>query len=149
MTELTDDITAVSAWKNTNETTISELLLRSKGCLNFYNNLNKGMGRFFFFFMSLSQIALIFYIFITITTLLDGKSDISSVSAGIGFGCGTIGLTILVVSFTLALDRYSAKSPIVSSFPPKLALLDIFPQVLPRSGTIGKPTKSDVDQLQG
>ena len=145
---MTDDATVVSAWKNTNETTISELLLRSKGCLNLYNNLNKGMGRFFFFFMSLNQIALIFYIFITITTVLDGKSDISSVTAGIGFGCGTIGLTISVVSFTLALDRYLAKCPIVSSFPPKLALLDIFSQMLPKSGTIGKPTERDVDQLQ-
>ena len=51
-----------------------------------------------------SQIAIIFYLFITITTLLDGKSDISNLCFGIGFGFGTLALAISVVSVTLALD---------------------------------------------
>ena len=88
---------------------LADLLLRSKGCLSLYNNLNKGMGSFFFFFMSFNQIAIIFYLFMTITTLLDGKYDISSLCFGMCFGLGTLGLAISVVSVTLALERYSAK----------------------------------------
>ena len=152
MSELNDDKTEVSAWKNTNETTISELLLRSKGCLNLYNNLNKGMGSFFFFFMSFNQIAIIFYLFMTITTLLDGKYDIPSLCFGMCFGLGTLGLAISVVSVTLALERYSAKRDRtkVSFLAPKLRRVALYlPQVLPRSGTVGRRAESDVDQLQG
>ena len=101
MTETTD----LTHWRDTKKGAIAEVLLRSKGCLSLYNNLNKGMGSFFFFFMSFNQIAIIFYLFMTITTLLDGKYDISSLCFGMSFGLGTLGLAISVVSVTLALDR--------------------------------------------
>ena len=92
-----------AVWKNTKGATI-DILARAKRCLNLYNNINQGMGGFLFLFMSLNQIAIIFYLFITITTLLDGKSDISNLCFGIGFGFGTLALAISVVSVTLALD---------------------------------------------
>ena len=119
MTETTD----LTHWRDTKKGAIAEVLLRSKGCLTLYNNnLNKGMGSFFFFFMSFNQIAIIFYLFMTITTLLDGKYDISSLCFGMCFGLGTLGLAISVVSVTLALERYSAKKDRnkVSFLAPKL-----------------------------
>ena len=148
MTETTD----LTHWRDTKKGAIAEVLLRSKGCLSLYNNLNKGMGSFFFFFMSFNQIAIIFYLFMTITTLLDGKYDISSLCFGMCFGFGTLGLAISVVSVTLALERYSAKKDRtkVSFLAPKLRRVALYlPQVLPRSGTFSRRAESDVDQLQG
>lgn len=149
MTETTD----LTHWRDTKKGAIAEVLLRSKGCLTLYNNnLNKGMGSFFFFFMSFNQIAIIFYLFMTITTLLDGKYDISSLCFGMCFGLGTLGLAISVVSVTLALERYSAKKDRtkVSFLAPKLRRVALYlPQVLPRSGTFSWRAESDVDQLQG
>ena len=81
-------------------------LSRAKGCLNLYNNLDQGMGSFFFLFMSMNQVAWIFYIFITISSLLDAKMDGSSFSLSLGFGLGTVGLLLSVVSVTLALERF-------------------------------------------
>ena len=81
-------------------------LSRAKGCLNLYNNMDHGMGSFFFLFMSMNQVAWIFYIFITISSLLDAKMDGSSFSLSLGFGLGTVGLLLSVVSVTLALDRF-------------------------------------------
>ena len=81
-------------------------LSRAKGCLNLYNSMDQGMGSFFFLFMSMNQVAWIFYIFITISSLLDAKMDGSSFSLSLGFGLGTVGLLLSVVSVTLALDRF-------------------------------------------
>ena len=137
---------------DTKKAAVADLLLRSKGCLSLYNNLNKGMGSFFFFFMSFNQIAIIFYLFMTITTLLDGKYDISSLCFGMCFGLGALGLAISVVSVTLALDRYSAKKDWsrMSLLASKLIRIALrLPQVLPRSGTVSRRAESDVDQLQG
>ena len=61
-------------------TTEVEALSRAKGFLCLYNNLDQGMGSFFFLFMSTNQVAWIFYIFITISSLLGGKMDASSLS---------------------------------------------------------------------
>ena len=148
MTETTD----LTHWMDTKKAAITEVLSRSKGCLSLYNNLNKGMGSFFFFFMSFNQIAIIFYLFMTITTLLDGKYDIPSLCFGMCFGLGTLGLAISVVSVTLALERYSAKIDRrkVSFLASKLKKIALhMPQVLPRSGTFSRRAESDVDQLQG
>ena len=84
-------------------------LSRAKGCLNLYNNLDQGMGSFFFLFVSMNQVAWIFYIFITISSLLGGKMDASSLSLSLSFGLGTLGLVLQVVSFTLALDRFGSQ----------------------------------------
>ena len=81
-------------------------LSRAKTCLNLYNNMDQGMGSFFFLFMSTNQVAWIFYIFITISSLLGDKMDASSFSLSLSFGLGTVGLLLSVVSVTLALDRY-------------------------------------------
>ena len=73
-----------------------------------YNNLDQGMGSFFFLFMSMNQVAWIFYIFITISSFGD-KMDASSFSLSLSFGLGTLGLLLSVLGVTLALDRCSQK----------------------------------------
>ena len=80
-------------------------LTRAKGCLNLYNNLDQGMGSFFFLFMSMNQVGWIFFFFITISSLLGDKIDAYSLSLSLSFGLGTLGLILSVVSITLALDR--------------------------------------------
>ena len=80
-------------------------LSRAKKCLNLYNNLDQGMGSFFFLFVSMNQVAWIFYFFITISSLLGPKMDASSMFLSISYCLGTLGLLLWVVSFTLALDR--------------------------------------------
>jgi len=80
-------------------------LSRAKGCLNLYNNLDQGMGSFFFLFVSMNQVAWIFYIFITISSLLGDNLDASSLSFSFSYCLGTLGLVLSVVSITLALDR--------------------------------------------
>ena len=99
MTSATD----VRPWHNSE---VGITLSRAKGCLNLYNNLDQGMGSFFFLFMSMNQVAWIFYIFITISSLLGDKMDTSSLSLSLSFGFGTLGLVLSVVSVTLSLDRY-------------------------------------------
>ena len=84
----------------------SEGGIRAKGCLSLYNNLDQGMGSFFFLFVSMNQVAWIFYIFITISSLLGDKLDASSLSLSFSYCLGTLGLVLSVVSITLALDRY-------------------------------------------
>ena len=101
MTETTD----LTHWRDTKKGAITEVLLRSKGCLSLYNNLNKGMGSFFFVYMSMSQVSWIFQLFITISSMLGEEIDFSSALFGISFGLGTMGLVLSVVSVTLALDR--------------------------------------------
>ena len=81
-------------------------LSRAKGRLNLYNNLEQGMGSFFFLFVSMNQVAWIFYIFITISSLLGDKLDVTSLSLSFSYCLGTLGLVLSVVSVTLALDRY-------------------------------------------
>ena len=90
-------------------TTEVEALSRAKGFLSLYDNLDQGMGSFFFLFMFTNQVAWIFYIFITISSLLGGKMDASSLSLSLSFGLGTLGLVLQVVSFTLALDRFGSQ----------------------------------------
>ena len=80
-------------------------LTRAKGCLNLYNNLDQGMGSFFFLFMSMNQVGWIFFFFITISSLLGDKIDAYSLSLSLSFGLGTLGLILSVVNITLALDR--------------------------------------------
>ena len=80
-------------------------LSRAKKCLNLYNNLDQGMGSFFFLFVSMNQVAWIFYEFITISSLLDAKMDAVSLSLSLSYFFGTLGLVLWVVSVTLALDR--------------------------------------------
>ena len=100
-------MTSVESWQDLGrEPTL--IISKAKRCLNMYNNLDQGMGSFFFLFMSMNQVAWIFYIFITISSLLGGKMDASSLSLSLSFGLGTLGLVIQVVSFTLALDRFGS-----------------------------------------
>ena len=99
-------MTAVTDLRPCHDSERASTLSRAKGCLNLYNNMDQGMGSFFFLFMSMNQIAWIFYIFITISSLLDAKMDGSSFSLSLGFGLGTVGLLLSVVSVTLALDRF-------------------------------------------
>ena len=82
-----------------------EVFARAKGFLSLYNNLDKGMGSFFFVYMSMSQVSWIFQLFITISSMLGEEIDFSSALFGISFGLGTMGLVLSVVSVTLALDR--------------------------------------------
>ena len=107
-------VTPVRPWQDLEGgTTEVEALSRAKGFLSLYNNLDQGMGSFFFLFMSTNQVAWIFYIFITISSLLGGKMDASSLSLSLSFGLGTLGLVIQVVSFTLALDRFGSHTSII------------------------------------
>ena len=99
-------MTAVADLRPWHDSERATTLSRAKGCLNLYNNMDHGMGSFFFLFMSMNQVAWIFYIFITISSLLDAKMDGSSFSLSLGFGLGTVGLLLSVVSVTLALDRF-------------------------------------------
>ena len=99
MTAVTDAI----PW---HDSEVGITLSRAKGCLNLYNNLDQGMGSFFFLFVSMNQVAWIFYIFITISSLLGDKVDASSLSLSFSYCLGTLGLVLSVVSVTLALDRY-------------------------------------------
>ena len=69
------------------------------------NQWDKGMGSFFFVYMSMSQVSWIFQLFITISSMLGEGIDFSSALFGISFGLGTMGLVLSVVSVTLALDR--------------------------------------------
>ena len=98
MTAVTDAI----PW---HDSEVGITLSRAKGCLNLYNNLDQGMGSFFFLFVSMNQVAWIFYIFITISSLLGDKMDVSSMMSSMTFCLGTLGLVLWVVSVTLALDR--------------------------------------------
>ena len=82
-----------------------EVFARAKGFLSLYNNMDKGMGSFFFVYMSMSQVSWIFQLFITISSMLGEEIDFSSALFGISFGLGTMGLVLSVVSVTLALDR--------------------------------------------
>ena len=82
-----------------------EVFARAKGFLSLYNNMDKGMGSFFFVYMSMSQVSWIFQLFITISSMLGEGIDFSSALFGISFGLGTMGLVLSVVSVTLALDR--------------------------------------------
>ena len=99
-------MTAVTDKRPWEDSEGGKTLSRAKGCLNLYNNLDQGMGSFFFLFMSMNQVAWIFYIFITISSLLANKMDTSSLSLSLSFGLATLGLVLSVVSVTLALDRY-------------------------------------------
>ena len=98
-------MTAVTDKRPWEDSEGGKTLSRAKGCLNLYNNLDQGMGSFFFLFMSMNQVAWIFYIFITISSLLGDKMDASSMIWSMTFCLGTLGLVLLVVSVTLALDR--------------------------------------------
>ena len=83
-----------------------EVLARAKGFLSLYNNMDKGMGNFFFVFMSINQVAWIFQLFITISSVLGDTLDFSNIVFGVHSGFGTLGLVLSVVSVTLALDRF-------------------------------------------
>ena len=91
-------------WQHSEERAL-EVFARAKGFLSLYNNLDKGMGSFFFVYMSMSQVSWIFQLFITISSMLGEGIDFSSALFGISFGLGTMGLVLSVVSVTLALDR--------------------------------------------
>ena len=98
-------MTAVTNMRPWHDSEGGMILSRAKGCLNLYNNLDQGMGGFFFLFMSMIQVAWIFYEFITISSLLDAKMDAVSLSLSLSYFFGTLGLVLWVVSVTLALDR--------------------------------------------
>ena len=100
MTTLSDE----RPWQDS-EAGALEVLSRAKGFLKLYNNLDKGMGNFFFVFMSINQVAWIFQLFITISSVLGGELDFSNIVFGVHSGFGTLGLVLSVVSVTLALDR--------------------------------------------
>ena len=74
-----------------------EVFARAKGFLSLYNNMDKGMGSFFFVYMSMSQVSWIFQLFITISSMLGEGIDFSSALFGISFGLGTMGLVLSVV----------------------------------------------------
>ena len=100
-------MTSVESWQDLGrEPTL--IISKAKRCLNMYNNLDQGMGSFFFLFMSMNQVAWIFYIFITISSF-GGKMDASSFSLSLSFGLGTLGLLLSVLGVTLALDRCAQK----------------------------------------
>ena len=100
-------MTSVESWQDPGRGS-TQIISKAKRCLNMYNNLDQGMGSFFFLFMSMNQVAWIFYIFITISSF-GGKMDASSFSLSLSFGLGTLGLLLSVLGVTLALDRCSQK----------------------------------------